>query len=255
YKRGMNIAAANLLTTSMPVFLNATSWSNFLSLFVRFLRERTPSSFNEWQTSAKLIYSYLEQSEPESAYFIAPAFLMSDPSELLQGLGDHELDPLVPAYYVIVNHWGESIGEAYEIVADQSKVLAQERARLLTLSDPNVKPVRAGYDRRKMDLPLKVSEIIGVDSTAYRQVQFADVLCGAIANGAKAQTKGALRSGTFAHCVLELCYSKGLIIDALWPNHKVDPADLETDDTPGPGDVDLPTYIAMILKRDPSTKK
>jgi hypothetical protein len=254
YKRGMNLATANILTT-MPVLLNPTTWSNFLSLFVRVLRERTPSLFNEWQRLAKLIFAHLEHTEPESADFFAPVFLMSDSSELFEGLGDNELDPLVPAYYVIVDHWGKSVGEVYDVVADESNVLAKARGRLLTLSDPNLKAVSVGYDRRKMDFPLKVSEIVTVDSTAYRQIQFADVLCGAIASAAKAQTKGALRSGTFAHDVLELCYSKGLIIGGLWPNHEVDPKDLETDIVPGPNDVNLPTYTAMILKGHPSTKK
>ena len=254
YKRGMNIATANILTT-MPTLLNPTTWSNFLSLFVRVVRERTPSLFNEWQVLAKLIYSHLEHTEPEWADFFAPVFLMSDSSELLEGLGDDELDPLVPAYYVIVDHWGKSVGEVYEIVADESKVLAKARGRLLTLSEPNLKPFSAGYDRRKMDLPLKVSEIVGVNSTAYRQVQFADVLCGAIASAAKAQTKGSLKPGTFAHDVWDLCHSKRLIIGGLWPDHEVDPKDLETDTVPGPEDVNLATYTAMILKGHPSTKK
>ncbi len=254
YKRGMNIATANILTT-MPTLLNPTTWSNFLSLFVRVVRERTPSLFNEWQLLAKLIYSHLEHSEPTWADFIAPVFLMSDSSELLEGLGDHELDPLVPAYYVIVDHWGKSVGDVYEVIADESKVLAKERGRLLTFSDPNLKTVSAGYDRRKMDLPLKVSEIVGVNSTAYRQVQFADVLCGAIASAAKAQTKGPLKPSTFAHDVWDLCHSKRLIIGGLWPDHEVDPKDLETDIVPGPNEVNLPTYTAMILKGHPSTKK
>jgi hypothetical protein len=210
--------------------------------------------FDEWQTSAKLICSYLEQAEPESAYFIAPVCLMSDFSELLEGLGHEELDPLVPAYYVIVDHWGKSVNEEYEIFADESKVLARERSRLLTLADRNLKPVSAGYDRRKMDLPLKVSNIVGVDSTAYRQVQFADVLSGAIASAAKAQTKGPLKPGTFAHDVWGLCHSKRVIIGGLWPDHEVDPKDLETDILPGPEDFNLATYIAMILKGHPSTK-
>jgi hypothetical protein len=254
YERGTNIATANMLTTTMPVFLNPMTWSNFLSLFVRVVRERTPSLFNEWRRSAELIFTHLEHTKRESADFFAPVFLMSDSSELLEGLGNDELDPLVPAYYVLVDHWGKSVGDVYELIADESKVLAKERGRLLTFADPNLQPVSAGYDRRKMDFPLKVSDIVAVDSTAYLQVQFADVLCGAIASAAKAQTKGVLRSGTFAHDVLELCYSKGLIIGGLWPNHEVDPKDLETDIVPGPNEANLPTYTAMILKGDPSTK-
>ncbi len=243
YKRGMNLATANILTTTMPVFLNRKTWSSFLSLFVRVVRERTSSLFNEWQRLAKLIFAHLEQTDPESADFFAPVFLMADFGELLEGLGDHEFDPLVPAYYVMADHWGRSVGDVYEIVADESKLLAKERGRLLTLADPDLKSISAGYDRRKMDFPLKVSDIVAVDSTVYRQVQLADVLCGAIANATKARTKGELRSGTFAHNVLELCYSKGLIIGGLWPNHEVDPKDLETDVAPGPDDVSLPIVV------------
>ena len=254
YKRGMNIATANILAT-MPTLLNTTTWTNFLSLFVRVLRERTPSLFNEWQTSAKLIFSHLEHAEPEWADFFAPVFLMSDSSELFEGLGNDELDPLIPAYYVVVDHWGKSIGDIYEVIADESKVLAKECGRLLTVANPNLKPVSAGYDRRKIDFPLKVSEIVGVDSTVYRQVQLADVLCGAIASSAKAQTKEPLKPGSFAHDVWQLCHTKRLIIGGLWPNHEVDPKDLETDVVPDPDEVNLAEYTAMILKGNPSTKK
>lgn len=255
YKRGTNIATANMLTTTMPVFLNPTTWSNFLSLFVRVMRERTSSLFTEWQRLAELIFAHLEQTHRKAADFFAPVFLMRDCRELFESVGDNELDPLIPAYHVIVDHWGKSVGAVYEVIADDSKALAKARVHLLALSDPNLKCVSAGYDRRRMDFPLKVSDIVPVDSTAHQQVQLADVLCGAIASAAKAQRKGALQSGTFAHDVLELCHSKELIVGALWPGREVSPADLETDITPGPNDVDLAKYTAMILKGDPSTKK
>jgi hypothetical protein len=255
YARGANIATANLLATTMPVLLNRTTWFNFLSLFVRVVRERTLGLFSEWRRSAELIFTYLEHKHRTAADLFAPVFLMHDCHELFEMLADDELDPLVPAYSVIVNHWGEAIGDSYEVIADESKVLAKGRARLLALSDPNLKPVSAGYDRRRMEFPLKVSEIIVVDSTACRQVQLADILSGAIASAAKARTKGALQSGTFPHDVFQLCFSRGLIVDHLWPSHEIDPTDLGTDIAPGPNDVDLATYTAMILKGHPSTKK
>ena len=74
----------------------------------------------------------------------------------------------------------------FQIIADESKVLAKVSVLLLTLSDPNLKPISAGFDRRRIDFLLKVSDIVAVDSTAHRQVQFADILCGAIASAAKA---------------------------------------------------------------------
>jgi len=255
YKRGANIATANLLTTTMPVFLNPTTWFNFLSLFVRVVRERTPSLFYEWRDLAELIYSHLEYSQPEMADFLVPVLVMRDCNELFNMLGDEEFDPIVPAYYVVIDHWGKSISGRYKIIADESRVLAKERNRILTFSDQKLKSISVGYDRRKMDYPLKVSEIVFVDSTAYRQVQFADILSGAITSAAKAKTKGELQSGTFAHDIMNLCFSKKLIIDGVWPNHEIAPEDLGTHIESSPGDIDAATYAARILKGHPITKK
>lgn len=255
YKSGANIATANLLTTTMPVFLNPVMWSNFLALFVRVIRERTPKVFYEWRKSAELIYSYLEYKEPYMAHFLAPVFLMNSCDELFKTVNPDELDPIVPAYYIVVNHWGTHIGSYFELISDESKVLAKERDRMLAFSNPNLKSVSVGYDRRKMNYPLKVSDIIFVDSTTHRQVQIADILSGAIANAAKARTKGELQSGTFARDVFELCFAKELIIDAVWPNHEVTPEELGTDKDSRPDDVDAATYAAMIMKGHPLTKK
>jgi hypothetical protein len=255
YERGLNIATANLLATTMSALLNPVTWLNFLSLFVRVVRERSPVLFSEWKRSAELIYAHLEYSNREMAYFIAPVFLMSDCSELMAMLDENELDPLVPAYHAIVGHWGRQIGCNFEVIADNSKVLAQARQRLLTLSDPNLKSFSAGYDQRRMEFPLKVSDIVAVDSTAFRQVQLADVLGGAITMALKARIKGPLQPASFAFEILKTCFSKGLIVHGLWPGREVDPSKLGTDIPPQPNDIDLAPYTAMILKAHPSTKK
>lgn len=255
YARGMNIATANLLATTMPVYLNPKSWSDFLNLFVRVVRERTPSLFSRWQNAAELNYSYLESCEPSMAHFLAPVLLMRDSTEFFKSLNEDELDPLVPAYHLMAGRWGESIGGPYELIADESKVLAKARSNLMKLSDPSLEPVSVGYDRRKMNYPLKVADIIAVDSREHRQVQFADILGGAIASAAKARMKTVLQAGTFAYGVFEACFAKGIIVDAIWPSHEVNPTALETDIEPGAKDMDLPTYTGMILKSHPATKR
>ena len=254
-RHGQNIATANLLTTIMPVFLNKITWHNFLGLFVRVVRERTPAVFNEWQKLAVLILTHLENAHPNAADFFAPVLLMQDCNELFRTLSADELDPLVPAYEVIVDYWGKAKGHVFDVLADESKALAGVRGHLLSLADPNLKPFSAGYDRRKIDFPLKVADIMPVDSTAFRQVQLADIISGALNNAARARTKGVLQSGTFAREVFEICLSKKIIINSMWPSHELDPAKLGTDVAPDPGEVDLATYASMILKGHPSTKK
>ena len=255
YARGLNIATANLLTTIMPVVLNPKTWSDFLALFTRVVRERTTILFHQWRKSAELIYSHVEYAEPGLASYFAPIISMDNADEFLGLLTGDELDPLIPAYHALAGIWGKSLGGRYELFADESKVLAKERDRLLALADPSLKPVRVGYDRRKIEFPLKVADIITVDSITQRQIQFADILAGAIANAAKARVKAPLKTGTFERNVFEACFAKGVIFDSVWPNHEVDPTALGTDIKPGLSDINASIYTAMVYQGDPSTKK
>ena len=78
---------------------------------------------------------------------MATALLLRPPREFLRTLNDDELDPIVPAYYVLVNHWRKQFGERFNIQADQSKVLAKACERLLALSDLDTASVEQGFDR------------------------------------------------------------------------------------------------------------
>jgi hypothetical protein len=254
YARGLNIATANLLTLTMPVYLNPATWNSFLALFARVVREKTHAAFYDWRKTTELIYSQLEHTEPEMASYFAPVLLISDYQRLFATFNTDELDPLIPSYHTLVHHWSAAQNNLFKIVADESKVLAKERSRLLMFSDPNLKPVTIGYDRRKANYPLKVSDIILADSTKSRQIQLADLLSGSIACGLKAKIKGDLKAGSFAHEVLELCFSKNVIIGGLWPTKDVTPSQLGTDVQPSRNDADLATYAAMIMKKHASTR-
>ncbi len=187
YERGANIATANLLTTVMPVFLNPTTWSEFLSLFVRTVRKQSEQLFNEWKRSAELIFAFLENAHPDCSAFFAPVMLMRNSSQLFDHVGK---DELAAAYHVLAGYWGKTLRQRYLVIGDKSKVLVSARPRLLKLSDPTLKPISAGTDRRRMEFPLKVHDIIAEDSKTYRQLQLADVIAGAIASAAKAKVTG-----------------------------------------------------------------
>lgn len=181
YKRGLNIATFNLLHLTMPAYLSPVTWQGFLESFVRVVRERTSAAFTEFRLSAELIYSYLSNKEPRLASMISPVLLLrSDGSDLFSHLNEDELDPLIPAYHALVGNWGDVLGELYEMVADESKMLVKERERLLQLSRGDLRPVRAGYDQRQVQYPLKLSQVIAANSHTEKQVQLADVIAGAV---------------------------------------------------------------------------
>jgi hypothetical protein len=244
YQQGLNLATANLLTTILPVLVNPVTWANFLTLFVTLIRRRDKPSFDSWVKSAALVFDFLQGVDPKTAHFFLPV-LQLDFDEFINSLNDAELDPLIPAYYVLVNHWGRALGRNYDVHADRSKVLAAERERLLALGNESIAPVVAGFDRRTMDFPLKVSDIIPVDSTEEKQVQLADVLAGALAGAMKALAKRAREE--FEDEIRPLMVEKRLVVDAMWPDSEVDPVKLGTYDPTAHEKMDLPTHTASIL--------
>jgi len=252
YERGLNIATANLLTTTMPVFLNPKTWNNFLAAFVRVVRERTQVAFMDFVRLAELVHSHLNHTERDMANWITPVLLLRQ-EEFFKTLGEHELDPLVPSYYVLADHWGRRLGERFEIWADQSKVLVKERERLLALADQDIAPVVQGFDRRQMEFPLKVASINAVDSTAERQVQLADVIGGTLAGALKSNNRG--KDGTFENRALKTCFERRFYIDGVWPSAEIDPKQLETDKSPSKDQFDLPTYTMMVGQKHPATRR
>lgn len=251
YERGLNIATANLLATVMPTFLNPVTWNSFLAAFVRMVRERSEGAFRDFVRLAELIRAHLEHVNADLSHYVSVSVLL-DPAELLPMFSGDELDPLVPAYHLLANHWGKQLGEQFILVSDQSKVLAKERERLLALSSKTIRPFVAGYDRRTVDFPLKVSGITSVDSRLHRQVQFADIIAGAVGRAARSPER--FQDGSFENQILKMCFDKGVIIGGLWPSKDVDPTALGTDETPTEKHVDLATYTKMIFQDDPSTK-
>lgn len=251
YERGLNIATANLLATVMPAFLNPATWNSFLAAFVRMVRERSTGAFRDFVRFAELIRAHLEHVNAELSHYVSASVLL-DPAELLPMLSGDELDPLVPAYHLLANHWGRQLGGQFSIIADRSKVLATERERLLAFSSKTIRPFVAGYDRRTVDFPLKVFDITSVDSRLHRQVQFADIIAGAVGGAARSPER--FRDGSFENQILKMCFDKGVIIGGLWPSKDVDPTALDTDEMPTEKHVDLATYTKMILQNHPSTK-
>ncbi len=209
-------------------------------------------AFSDFVRLAELIYSHLECNNGEMANNIAPVLLLRA-EEFLPLLDDHELDPLIPAYYSLVDHWGKQLRERFEIRADQSKVLVKERERLLVFSDEGIAPVVQGFDRRTMEFPLKAGRITAVDSATERQVQLADVLAGVVAGALKSENR--TKEGTFERQALELCFEKQLVMGGIWPTQEVDPSRLGTDELPTESQFDLPTYSMIVLQKHPSTRK
>lgn len=253
YRDGFNIATANLLTTLMPIYLGDAPWQGFLRRFVKVIRERTHTGLADLRQSAELFINYLHETQPRLANLLVPLMVLRDPDRLFSGLNQSELDPIATAYHEIVNRWSITLGRRFELLADESKVLLREGPKLLALSGEDLVPFSAGYDRRRQEFPMKLSRIENVDSRDHKQVQLADVIGGAIQRALRTDVGQA--AGTFGKQIVRTAFSKELIIGGLWPGQEITPEELETDGLSSPGDVDLATYTARILKGDPATRR
>jgi len=140
----------------------------------------------------------------------------------------------------------------FEIVADELKALVVEAPRLIAFSDPALKSVTVGYDRRTQQFPLKVAKIQSADSKQQQGVQFADILCGAACAFLKSEQR--FVAGTFEAKLMDVFLEKELFFGALWPTRDINPTALGTDQVPSAGQDSLAEYTAKILRGDPTTR-
>jgi hypothetical protein len=252
YKEGCNLATANLLHTICPTFLSEATWDDFLKNFTRLVWKPDISHWAYFITHTESFLHRLEFIQRDVAGFFAQVLLLKGQyKHFIKTLSGDELDPLVPAYTKLANTWGRQLKDRFIILADESKVLAAQSPILLKLSEPDLIPFTAGYNTRTMDLPLKVDQILTVDSKTSKNVQFADLLSGAACCFLRGDLHKA--AGTFEQQIKKEFFEKKLIAHVLWPNSEIIPEDLdakEDDQTR----VNLNDYTTRILHDDPSVR-
>jgi hypothetical protein len=253
YKGAGNVATANLLHIVAPVFLNPVTWNNFLTHFANMVWKRDVAAWSKFLITTELICNQLEFTRPNFAgFFLSVLQWRGRFKQFLESVSVDELDPIPPSYALLANAWGKQLGRPFDVLADESKVLATYKPVLMKLSDPMVKPARAGYNSRTMDYPLRVSSITPVASESSKEVQFADILAGAACCFLKSQNRA--NQNTFEGKIDAQMVAKGLIPNMLWPDTKVTPKELNAAGDEA-GQVNLNEYAARILSDHPATKK
>jgi hypothetical protein len=252
YNGAANVATANLLLMVAPVFLNPVTWNGYLADFMNVIWKRDVAAWGKFLTATELICHQLEFTRPDfGSFFLSVLQWKGRFKRFVESVSADELDPIPPSYALLANSWGKQFGQSFDVLADESKVLATYKPVLMKLSASDVAPIQAGYNSRTMDYPLRVSSITAVASETSKEVQFADLLAGAVCCGLKS---GKLHdSGSFEGKIQTILESKALAAGFLWPDTKVTPKELnaEGDDS---NRVNVNDYAARILSDDPSTK-
>jgi hypothetical protein len=235
YQRGGALALANLLVTTLPVFLGETRFARFLQCFVDCVRTGGDREVRLFESELEKIRDFLMKKHPGPvADSFAPAILGCRRKDLwIDHRDPDELDPLVPAYFVLVLKWSDSLSGSFTVLADESKAVARQREHLMRLADPSIKPQLIPITGGEYaSYPLKVTEIVTTCSQRSKQVQFADLVCGA-ANHVLIAIASRKPLDDIQQRLRNVFFGKPLFVGAMWPSSEVTPEGVEADHVVG----------------------
>jgi Protein of unknown function (DUF3800) len=253
YEGRAGLALANLISSTFPTFLGRTRYNRFLQAFSELSRNRGSKPIERFAAESEAIYQHLQRKFSPAAETFSPVVLACR-----KGLrflahttaADFDHDPIIPSYHTLANEWSKQTSGRFEILADESKVLAHERGRLLKFSDPNLKEVELKLYANTAIFPLRISDIITARSEAHHSIQLADLLSGAVfqALNERAQRQ---KPDEFEEALFEVLADKQLFL-GMWPSAGVTPEEVE-----GVGEYDgsVVDYSMKILSDDKSVLK
>jgi hypothetical protein len=213
------IAYANVLHFAGPDMLPDGRWDNVLKAFLAAVRRPSDETYEalEFVLRGALQYALMHSELAE------PIFgLMRAPDNLHRYLdpfiGTASFDPMPNLFASLVNYWMRQSDERFDVIHDQSKPLQQSEPHLrLLMTQASSRQV--GYGDRKVELPLRISELTFADSKLHPSLQVADLVAGA-AMDLFCVLLGH-REGTPYHEALRSSCFTDLIIDGIVPSSDI----------------------------------
>lgn len=248
YKRGTNLAMANMWHHVMPAFLGKEAFEELQSAFVTMVRDTT-------EESVKAFYEVVWQLRrqcPEPKFRDDLEILLRTRLVLDRALerGDKAaLDPAIPTFVQLADAWGKQLGQEFQVLHDESGILKQQREILEFLMAKDEPEVEVGYDRRTGVFPLKATGLVLTDSKEVLQLQVADILAGASAYWSAGLVSGDKDDFWKA---LDGSRLKEAIHDVVWPSTAVTAEELGTEELGGLNPVD---YTAELIARQRAKKR
>jgi hypothetical protein len=242
YERGANIAMANMLFYTMPVFIGRDAFEAIQAAFVELVR--SPSS-----EAAKLFFELIYEARGNLKH---PVFaqeldmLLSTQLVVKEHLSEwdsSDLDPAIPAFVEHGSIWTSRLKTKFLIVHDSSKPIQHNQLILEAMMSTSEESVNIGYDRRKMAFPLKATGIEFHDSLLYPQIQIADIIASSAAYYLRASVRE--QTDSFALALKDTKVLSGNFL-FVWPGIKVTPDELGTNKI---GGVDANNYIGEYVSR------
>jgi hypothetical protein len=222
YDRGGNIGFANLLFYTLPVFGGVDFFNTLLKNFQDMMRLRTKESY---QTFFNQVFTKNASKELDGILNFFRESHLQFGYELLE-TKDH-LNITVTCTLALMNFWRQEIDDDIILIHDNSSAMAKERAIWDAIVDPNLPSIKVGYDRRKMQFPIRVVRTCPEDSKNWAGLQLADILAGAFTRHARWLTEGENIDDKFGKSITEII-GDAFPCFLIAPEPKVTPNDLNT---------------------------
>jgi hypothetical protein len=185
YDRGANIGLANLLFYTLPVFGGVDFFNTLLKNFQDMMRSRTEESYHAF--FEPIFQQEYSQDLDELLDFFKMSYIKFG-YELLE-TKDH-LDIAVSLTLVLMSSWRQTLDDDIVLIHDNSSAMSKERKIWDVIVDPNLPAIEVGYDRRKIQFPIRVIRTCPEDSKKWAGLQLVDILAGAFTRCARWLSEG-----------------------------------------------------------------
>lgn len=240
YKRGGNIAYANLLYYVVPCFLGRRFFNRMLFNFQELMRTRNIKAYT------KFFKPFFNQNFPEEIknlltpfqafhFRIGPKILSFPPGIFEVSLG---------CAANLMAQWHEDLKQNMILIHDRASNMAKNKQIWDLFVSPNLPQKRVGYDRRKITFPIGVKTTIFENSKNKAGLQLADVVAGATARWGKYLIHSKASKDRYEK-ELDKLFPGNFSGRFIWPIPQVTPKDLGTN---GSDMESLVNYSAQIIR-------
>lgn len=223
YKNGLNIALTNLLHYCTPVFCTPAIVDDYKKAFLKLFKNKNTESIYEFYA----IINALKTTCKDEKFKDILDILLSSQTQIDSILDGHkplDFDPYISAFMYQIDHWGRASNGKFDAYVDEYKGWKDFKQYLNLIKEIAANEM-VGMDRRTMQLPLKIGEVIPTNSETNSVVQIADLVAGAAQHYLRS-----LADGNKDKLFLEIEATKvrSFIDLMVWPHDAFTPEDTET---------------------------
>jgi hypothetical protein len=244
YNRGANIGLSNLTYLVLMTLLPRHVFRQHMLRYQTMMRTRTREAYSRFWVPFRALFDVADGLLRDNLLWFIGAEARLGLKRFLT-FPARMLSVTQSSLLTHVDRWSTRSSRPLRVVHDTSSALAKHKWALDAILTADSPPIEIGYDRRKMRLPLRVQDVRFADSASHTELQFVDIVAGAMGTVARNSIEPDYRPGYADE--IRAAAPKRLVIGGVWPSEDVEPEALGTT---GPNVGGDPTdLIAAILRR------